>query len=203
MATILPISVTAFAGTDRLASGTPADVAVAVRGAAGSGDPRIVLVFDDATAEPVELDIRGSVQEVRVRYSSTVDGLDAGSQAQATLHRPPGRPKLGVVGREVTLLPRHWEWLSEQPGGASVALRKLVEQARRDNGAADSVRRSQEAAFRFMSAVAGNEPGFEEATRALFAGRVEDFEARVTGWPRDVREYARTLAERSFAPRVP
>ena len=108
--------------------------------------------------------------------------------------RRPGRPKLGVVAREVTLLPRHWEWLNSQPGGASVALRKLVEEARRANSGKDRLRRAQEAAYRFMSTMAGNEPGFEEAARALFAGRQEPFEALVRGWPKDVREHAKKLA---------
>jgi hypothetical protein len=113
--------------------------------------------------------------------------------------RGPGRPKLGVVAREVTLLPRHWEWLGRQPGGASVALRKLVEDARRANGGKDRIREAREAAYRFMSAMAGNEPGFEEATRALFAGARGAFEANVAGWPHDVKAHARRLAEPSFA----
>ncbi|HZJ02412.1 MAG TPA: DUF2239 family protein, partial [Thermoleophilia bacterium] len=105
----------------------------------------------------------------------------------------------GVVGREVTLLPRHWEWLNAQPGGASVALRKLVEQARRANEGKDRVRRSQEGAFRFMSAMAGNEPGFEEATRALFAGDRQRFEHHSESWSVDLRDYARALAADAFA----
>jgi len=106
---------------------------------------------------------------------------------------------LGVVGREVTLLPRHWEWLNAQPGGASVALRKLVEQARRANAGKDRVRRAQEVAFRFMSAMVGNESGFEEATRALFAGDRQRFEHHSESWPVDLRDYARALAADAFA----
>jgi len=103
-----------------------------------------------------------------------------------------------VVGREVTLLPRHWEWLNAQPGSASVTLRKLIDQARRANGSADRVRRAQEAAFRFMSAIAGNERGFEEASRALFAGDRIRFGEQTASWPADVKEYAHTLAEDAF-----
>ena len=102
------------------------------------------------------------------------------------------------MGREVTLLPRHWEWLNAQPGGASVALRKLVEQARRGNQEADRTRRSREAAFRFMSAIAGNEPGFEEASRALFAGDGDAFTHQTEAWPMDVRNFARVLAVDGF-----
>ena len=75
-----------------------------------------------------------------------------------------------MVAREVTLLPRHWEWLAQQSGGASVALRRLVDQARRGTEDKDRIRRAQEAAYRFMSAMAGNRPNFEDAIRALFAG---------------------------------
>jgi hypothetical protein len=103
---------------------------------------------------------------------------------------------LGVVPREVTLLPRHWDWLGTQPGGASVALRKLVEQARKSNHGADQLRHAQEAAYRFMSAMAGNEAGFEEATRALFAGNQEVFSMQVESWPIDVRNHAKKLAAR-------
>jgi hypothetical protein len=107
-------------------------------------------------------------------------------------------PGAGVVGREVTLLPRHWDWLGSQPGGASVTLRKLVERARKENAGADRVRRAREVAYRFLSAMAGDRPGFEEATRALFAGDEEKFEAETAGWPADVRGYARALAAGAF-----
>ena len=108
----------------------------------------------------------------------------------------------GSVSREVTLLPRHWDWLNSQPGGASVALRKLVEEARRINRGKDKVRHSQEVAYRFMSAMAGNLPGFEEATRALFACDPERFENLVASWSVDIRDHARKLAEAAFQNRV-
>lgn len=118
------------------------------------------------------------------------------SQASGNRRRRPrrgrGRPKLGVVAREVTLLPRHWEWLAAQPGGASVALRKLVEEARRSQSG--RARQAQERAYHFMNAMAGDLPGFEEATRALFAGDREGFAERIAGWPTDVREHAAWLA---------
>ena len=103
-----------------------------------------------------------------------------------------------MVAREVTLLPRHWEWLNRQPGGASVALRKLVEEARRGASGPDRIREARETTYRFISAMAGNEPGFEEATRALFAGRRADFEAHSAAWPEDVRDHAARLATPSF-----
>ena len=112
--------------------------------------------------------------------------------------RGPGRPKLGVVAREVTLLPRHWEWLAQQSGGASVAIRRLVEEARRAGEDKDRIRQAQEAAYRFMSAIAGNKPHYEDAIRALFAGEQARFEKLIAEWPADVRDHASRLAERGF-----
>lgn len=185
-----PQSCTAFVGHRRVAAGDVRAVATAVK-QLGAEQPG-VLVFDDATSEPVELDLRGTLEEVLGRLPP------AAPEAEAAPPRTPGRPKLGVVGREVTLLPRHWDWLASQPGGASVALRKLVEAASRANEATDRRRRAQEAAYRFMSAVAGNLPDYEEATRALFADDADRFTARTEGWPPDVRDHARALARRAF-----
>jgi len=156
---------TAFEGLHRIASGPLAEIEAAVRG-------RTVLVFDDRTGRVVDLDPRGSVEPPRGR----------------------GRPKLGVVAREVTLLPRHWDWLARQPGGASVALRKLVEAAQRNAGDADRLREAREAAYRFMTALAGDLPGYEAAIRALFAGDAAGFAARIADWPADIRDYATALA---------
>jgi hypothetical protein len=140
----------------------------------------------------IDIDTRVTAQEIAAL-------LDAPPPARAPTEaldepRGPGRPKLGVIAREVTLLPRHWDWLGTQPGGASVALRKLVEEARRTNGAKDRRRAAQEAAYRFMSAMAGNLPGFEEATRALFASDRRRLSDLVAAWPADVRDYAIQLA---------
>ena len=99
----------------------------------------------------------------------------------------------------MTLAPRHWEWLAAQPGGASAALRRLVEEARRSSGAKGRARAAQEAAYRFMAAMAGDLPGFEEATRALFANDRQRFERHAAQWPGDVCAYARKLAEPAFA----
>jgi hypothetical protein len=103
-----------------------------------------------------------------------------------------------VVAREITLLPRHWEWLALQPGGASVAIRKLVDDARRGGEDKDRIRHGQDAAYRFMSAMAGNRPHFEEAIRALFTPNPQRFNELITGWPVDVRDHAAHLAERAF-----
>ena len=180
-------SLTVFAGPSVVGTGDRDLVVSVLRNLDAAGDLRPVLVFDDATGVQVDLDVR----EASLAAAVSAPGEESGQ-------RGPGRPKLGVVGREVTLLPRHWEWLNAQPGGASVALRKLVEHARRDSAESDRARRSQEAAFRFMTALAGNERGFEEACRALYAGDSETFDARIAEWPGDVADYARRLASGAF-----
>ncbi len=115
--------------------------------------------------------------------------------ARPATHRAGADVRLGVVAREVTLLPRHWDWLAAQPGGASVALRKLVDEARREHGERDRRRLANERAYHFMSALAGDLPGFEEASRALFAGDMPGFRDRIEAWPRDLREHLLRLAE--------
>ncbi|RZJ09421.1 MAG: DUF2239 family protein, partial [Haliea sp.] len=109
-----------------------------------------------------------------------------------------GRPKLGVVAREVTLLPAHWDWLGSQPGGASVTLRKLVQEARRAGTSRERMRRSQERCYKFMVALAGNLPGFEEAARALFAGDRNALLGRMKKWPADIREHVVSLSDPDY-----
>ena len=190
-------SCTAFEGSRRIASGNLEQVVAKVKEVVDKGEDEPVLIFDDFTSEVIEVDLRGALSEVLMRLEKPAAGgaSTAGpANADDKAARGPGRPKLGVVSREVTLLPRHWDWLNSQPGGASVALRKLVEEARRVNSGRDKVRHSQETAYRFMSAMAGNLPGFEEAVRALFAGNGERFDSLVDSWPADVRDHARKLA---------
>jgi hypothetical protein len=182
---------TAFTGTRRIASGPIADVALAAKSVADRGES--VLIFDDATAQTVEIDFRGSAADVSARLAQRTD-LRAAPAQEVEAPRGPGRPKLGVVAREVTLLPRHWDWLASQPGGASVALRKLVEHARRANGDKDRVRIAREVAYRFMSAMAGDLRNTEEASRALFAGDAARFYSLIAAWPEDIRDHTVKLA---------
>lgn len=185
----------AFAGTTRIAAGPLTEVARAAKAVTDRGDPCSVLIFDALTSEQLEVDFRGSSDEVLSRLLSREQSRGgAVIDAEEDARRSPGRPKLGVIAREVTLLPRHWDWLAQQPGGASVTLRKLVEQAKRSSGDADRVRLARESTYRFMSAIAGNEPGFEEAARALFAGNQDRFEEMIRSWPPDVREHVASLA---------
>jgi uncharacterized protein len=192
---------TAFCGSRRLVSGDLAQVASKIKEAIDKGELETVLIFDDLNGELVELDLRGSIKDILKRIEGPASGGDShGVSGDRTQDAPrgPGRPRLGVVSREVTLLPRHWGWLNSQPGGASVALRKLVDEARRVNKDRDKVRHSQEAAYRFMSAVAGNLPGYEEAIRALFAGNRKGFDDSIAPWPEDVGEYALKLSMAAF-----
>jgi hypothetical protein len=183
---------TAFEGQRRLAAGALAEVALAVKRAEQQRAADPIVIFSDATGRAIDLDLRGDTDAILARLPKPASArADAEAQSEP---RGRGRPKLGVVAREVTLLPRHWEWLNAQPGGASVALRKLVEQARRANGDAERHRAARDAAYHFMSAIAGNLPGFEEASRALFADDRRSFTRLIAAWPADIRDHVVKLA---------
>lgn len=189
-------SVVAFAGTRRIAAGHLSEVALRLKTLIKEGeDQPTVLIFDADSSEPVELDLRGTAEDVLQRLGKA----GTAKRNDTPAPRTPGRPRLGVVAREVTLLPRHWEWLRAQPGGASVALRKLVEHAGRANRDRDRVCRAQEVCYRFMSAMAGDLPGFEEAARALFALDEERFAAQIASWPTDIRYHVGGLAAKAFS----
>ncbi|WP_026083055.1 DUF2239 family protein [Pseudomonas tolaasii] len=181
-------SCTAFVRHQRVAAGNYADVARALAGlelVAGS-----FLVFDDATGAQVDYPWPAG-------YAPEQPALPEGDEEPAVAPSV-GRPKLGVVAREVTLLPRHWEWLGQQRGGASAALRRLVDEARTAHASRDQMRVAQEASYRFMSAIGGDLPGFEDATRALFARDSADFSYRIAQWPIDVQTYLAWLSRDAF-----
>ncbi|ABY29162.1 DUF2239 family protein [Methylorubrum extorquens] len=189
---------TAFVGVRRLASGRLIDVALAVKErAAEEGEP--ILAFDDRSGAIIDLDLRGTEVEITARFAELGNARDATGSVESRADpdgapRSRGRPKLGVIAREVTLLPRQWEWLASQPGGASQALRRLVDEARRADGGQTRTKAAREAAYRFLSALAGDLPGFEEAIRALFAGDAGGFADRMMAWPPDIRAHALKLA---------
>ena len=186
---------TAFSGPQRIASGELRHVAMKAKQAFDGHPERPVLVFDDADGRTVEVPLELPAADL-LRLLAQPQLATSTDVAPAL--RKPGRPKLGVVAREITLLPRHWDWLAAQPGGASVALRRLVEDARKVSSGDDRRRAAQEATFRFMQAMAGDAPGFEEASRALFAGDVARFEGQVSRWSEDVRDHAMWLATDAF-----
>ena len=204
---------TAFEGSRCIATGELKDVALAAKSAvdasAASLTPAPVLIFNDVTSEVMELDWRGSGEEFSAKFALLAQQLDTPAAAvepeistepaaAKTENRGPGRPKLGVIPREVTLLPRHWEWLATQPGGASIALRKLVEVARRSSEVKDRVMKAQSVGYKFMSTMAGHEAGFEEASRALFAGDQASLEALIADWPIDVQTHLKKLLVDAF-----
>ena len=201
----------AFEGPRCLACGPLADVALQVKAATEARPLARFMVFNARSSEIVDFDHRGSADEVLARLAlahplvqvlapPSAPATDASTDDGAVPRSGPGRPKLGVVAREVTLLPRHWAWLASQPGGASVALRKLVEQARKDSLMQDERRLSQEASYRFMSAMAGSLAGFEEAARALFASDRPRFEALIAPWPADIQTHLLQLAQSALVP---
>jgi hypothetical protein len=182
---------TAFEGVACIGSGDIAVAATRVKEAIDKDPHAEIHIFDDLTGELLELDFRGTVEDVLQR-------LPASDQPDKIEPRGPGRPKLGVVAREVTLLPRHWDWLNSQPGGASVALRKLVEIARRENAGQDQIRQARDASYKFMFIMAGDRPHYEEALRALYVGNQESFDFQIEKWPADIKAYARKLSAAAF-----
>jgi hypothetical protein len=185
---------TAFHALKLVASGKLSHVAVVLHGLLQRNQGALPLIFDDETGKQAELDLRGTAAEVAVRYVDEPLADDSAQAEEKPAKTGRGRPRLGVVAREVTLLPEHWDWLASQRGGASVALRKLVHEAKRASTERDQRRRAQERSYTVMAALAGNLPGFEEASRALFAGEPERLASIAEAWPPDIRDYVLALA---------
>jgi len=187
-----------FDGHRLVASGTPEVAALALKQLRADNAAGPLLVFDNATGRTRDFDTRGSDAELLARVNEAFPAVE--TDADVTAEEAPatprgrGRPKLGVVAREVTLLPRHWAWLAEQPGGASVVLRRLVEAASRAGADKDRQRRHSERAYHFLQTIAGDLPGFEEAIRVLFAHDRAGLEAALRSWPADVCAHALRLA---------
>lgn len=183
---------TAFADQQRfVSSGAELEAVVSAGLQAYKDGARLVVVFDDLTGLRTELDPRGDNS-----------GVAANLKLETPARGGPGRPKLGVVSREVSLLPRHWEWLNAQPGGASAAIRRLVEDASKQNRAADLARIARDGLYRVMSTLGGDQPGFEEASRALYAERFDELESHLADWPADVRAYVTRLARQAAAAKL-
>ncbi|MBY0382662.1 MAG: DUF2239 family protein [Xanthobacteraceae bacterium] len=189
-------AIIAFDDDRCIASGDMVDVATRVKQTLSAQPHARILIFDIDTSHPVEIDFRGSIADVtaRLRESLTQDS----ARAAEPTPRGPGRPKLGVVAREITLLPRHWDWLAAQSGGASVTLRKMIDDARRTTSVQDYQRGLQEAVHRFMSAMAGDKPRYEDALRALYANDGVRFHALIADWPCDVRRHVERLTSDLF-----
>jgi len=176
----------AFVGPRRVAAGRLEEILPGLKERFERDASELVLIFEVETGRQIDVDLRGSLEEVLERYVPSAA-------------RGPGRPKLGVTSREVSLLPRHWDWLEEQPSGASAALRRLVEAAIKHEPGKERARRIRAALSRFLSAMAGDRPHYEEACRALFAGDTARFGALVERWPKDIREHAVQQAQAATA----
>jgi len=186
--TFVSSNYSAFSGDRLIAFGSLQEVLTASKAFVDSTDDPELLIFEDRTGRQIDFDFRGSLDEVLARALPPAPRTG------------PGRPKLGVVSREVSLLPRHWEWLEAQPQGISAGIRRLVEEARKQNPGEQRARKGREALNRFMTAIAGNRPNYEEATRALFAADNARFEELIADWPEDIRAHLLRVLEDSLAP---
>ncbi|HEY6815083.1 MAG TPA: DUF2239 family protein [Croceibacterium sp.] len=164
------MALTVFHKGTLLARGMREEVVPAMRALQPLERANDLLAFDDETGRQIDIDIRPEAD---------------------LAPRPRGRPALGVEAKEVTLLPRHWEWLASQRGGASATLRKLVEDAARKGRVA---RDHHDTAYRFLYAMAGDLPSFDEATREMYAGNKAGYDHFSCDWPPDVRDHGRRLA---------
>jgi len=193
---------TAFLGREFLARGSVEEVVTRAKERIDAGTGARLAIFDDAEARIHDFDFRGTPEDVLSRLDGhpLLPGRQSTAEGATEPKRSPGRPKLGVVSGEVTLLPRHWAWLRSRKGGASATIRRLVDEARRKSSSGDRARRAQEAAYRFMSDMAADLPGFEEASRSLFSGRRDDFFEEIREWPADFRSYLRELLDDGVQP---
>jgi hypothetical protein len=188
---------TGFVGHRRIGSGQLEVVAPMAKRLLDGGEVEPILIFDNATGQTVEVDFRGTPEDVASRLTPTASVADGEEDRGQPEHRRAGRPRLGVVGREVTLLPRHWDWLATQSGGASVVLRRLVDEARKANASKEMERQARDSAYRFMVTMAGNLSDFEEASRALFAGDRVALNRHTSSWPTDIQDHVRRLLDRA------
>ena len=184
---------TAFAGNRLIVSGNLKTMLLRTKACFDGGEADAVLIFEDQTGIQIDFDFRGTPDEVLARLSS--HPMFPPCEAQSKTQTGPGRPKLGVVCREVSLLPRHWDWLGQQPGGISATLRKIVDESRKSGRGRELSRIARDAAGKFMWAMAGNLPDFEEASRALYAKDQERFKFVIRDWPEDIRKHLERLVE--------
>ncbi len=188
-------SYTAFDGQKLIFQGTLEEVVLKVKKRQQAYPNGSLLVFSDATGKQMDFDLRGSEKEILQRLETFISPNLKTPSASG-----PGRPKLGVVAREVSLLPRHWEWLSTQSEGASGTIRRLIDSARTATTPASRLKQYQERTYKFMEAIAGNLPGYEEALRALYSKNKTKFKDHISSWPQDVRTHASELANPVFDP---
>ncbi|MCH7331632.1 DUF2239 family protein [Acinetobacter modestus] len=176
---------TAFLNEQCLASGLLADVAIAIQQHANQSNSTI-LIFNDQTGRQIDLDLSGSEQNIQQRY------------AEPEMVKKVGRPKLGVISREITLQQKHWDWLDQQSSSASAVIRKLIDKELNDPNSESNRMLAKQATDRFMSAMLGNMPNYEEATRALYQGDREVFLDLIRDYPKDIKEYLTLKTQNIF-----
>lgn len=184
----------AFADSKKIASGNLLEVALKAKKNIKSESKVTLLIFDSLTSQQIDVDLRGTPENITRR----LEAFSQPAPVEENKKTGPGRPKLGVTSKEVTLLPAHWEWLTSQPGGASVTLRRLVDEAKKKNLSKDLVRQAQESTYKFMTIMAGDRTNYEEALRALYATDKKKFEKMIADWPKDIKEHLSEISERCF-----
>lgn len=185
---------TAFEDHKILSKGSLEDVVLKVKKRFEKSPASQIVIYSDATGKSMDFNFHGSEKEVlkRLEVYTTPESATAVSSG-------PGRPKLGVISREVSLLPKHWEWLATQSGGASNTLRKLVEESMKKTSGVNTVKTAQERTYKFMSVEAGDLENYEEALRALYRKDKERFSSEIKTWPRDVQKHIIELSKAVFA----
>lgn len=183
----LPTTYTAFEGNKMIAQGPLSEVVLKIKKRLGKEENNSILIFSDSTGKTMDFNFQGSEKDIQKRLEVFV------SEDKAPEISGPGRPRLGVISREVSLLPRHWEWLASQSGGASATLRKLVDEAKKKSAEGHSFKQAQERTYKFMSVMAGDLQGYEEALRALYKKDQEKFLAQTEDWPHDVKAHLKML----------
>ncbi len=181
-----PKTYVVFDGTNLIARGRLTEIVRHGKALFDRGGVARIALYDDATGHPVDIDFTGTEAEVQAKL--TAHPVVGTAQPGPAEKRKPGRPRLGVVSREISLLPRHWRWLSTQRGGASATLRRLVDTERKNGAGEDQVRRTIDSAYQFMLDIAGDLPDFEEASRSLFARDFAAFTNFIAPWPPGIQE---------------
>lgn len=185
-------SYTVFDKFQILSQGSLNEVAIAVKKRLRIQSDARILIFSDSTGRQVDLDFSGTEKD-------TLERLKIYIPKTASPHTGAGRPKLGVIPREISLLPHHWEWLLNQEGGASSAIRRLIDEKNKPALLAkDKIKQAQEVTYKFLSAIAGDLPHFEDVIRFLYRKDKKKFENLMSDWPKDIVKYSTALANQAF-----
>lgn len=173
---------TAFRGDTRIITDSLFNVALALQ----KQSEMNVLVFNDQTGQQIDLDLSGSEDDLKQRYT------------EVEYVKKVGRPKLGVISREITLQQKHWNWLDQQSSSASAVIRKLIDKELNDPSSESNIMLAKQAIDHFMLAMLGNMPNYEEATRALYQGNKSHFLALIHNYPKDLKVYLELKAQTAF-----